>query len=242
MSTYLRISWLTLRNRILEESRYPFQFITNYVSFFLMGLLLALGSIAIQGGGTVEANTASFFLAFMAGGALNLPMDTLAGNKTRLEEFYLKPLPSIPYLLAIAVGRSIETVPTLVFFVLALGLIRGSGLGSALDLALIGFPVFFSMWGLGLVLAGMWLVFHKIGSLPQILWLILLGTALAASTPTLGSLAPFSPFAGGLLYLRTGQIDLLAFIASCLFSLLVGVLVFLWGERKILKRGLIGQE
>jgi len=242
MSTYLKISWLSFRNRILEESRYPLQFITGYLSFILLGVLLALGSIAILGGGTLEASTASFFLAFIAGGALSIPMDLLSGNKTRLEEFYLKPLPSLPYLLAVAVGRSIELVPTLALFVLVLAIITGSSLSSALDLAIIGFPVFFSMWGLGLALAGVRLVFHKIGSLPQILMFVLIGTALAASTATLASLAHFSPFAAGVLYLRTGQIDLLSFSASGLFSLIVGALVFLWGERKMFKRGLIGQE
>jgi hypothetical protein len=242
MSIYLKICWLTLRNRILEESRYPLQFMTNYVSFFLMGVLLALGSIAVQGGGTVEVNTAGFFLAFMAGGALSLATDVLSGNKTRLEEFYLKPLPSIPYLLAVAIGRSVETVPTLVLFVFALSVFNKSSLGATLQLAIIGFPVFFSMWGLGLLLAGVRLVFHKIGSLPQILWLVLLGTALAAPTSTLKSLAHLSPFAGGLLYLRTGQIDFLSFSVSCLMSLIVGVLAFLWGERTMLRRGLIAQE
>lgn len=242
ISTYLRICWLVLRNRMLEESRYPLQFITNYASFFLLGVLLALGSIAIQGGGTVEVNTASFFLAFMAGGALNLPLDVLSGNKTRLEEFYLKPLPSIPYLLTIAAGRSVETVSTLVLFVLVLSIINRSSQDSALALAIIGFPTYFSMWGLGLALAGVRLLFHKIGNLPQLLMLVLLGTALAASISTLKSLALFSPFAAGLLYLRTGQIDFLHFSASCLVSLTVGVLVFLWGERTMLKRGLVGQE
>ncbi|WP_276959445.1 hypothetical protein [Allomeiothermus silvanus] len=215
---------------------------TNYISFFLIGYFLALGSIAIQGGGSVEASSASFFLAFMAGGALNLPMDILSGNKTRLEEFYLRPLPSLPYLLAIAIGRSIETVPTLVLFVAILAIVRGSGLSSALDLALIGFPVFFSMLGLGLLLTGIRLVFHKIGSLPQILWLVLLGTALAASTSTLAGIAHYSPFAGGLFYLKTGQIEVITFSASCVLSMVIGVLVFLWGEKVMFKRGLISQE
>ncbi len=242
MSIYLRVCWLTFRNRILEESRYPLQFVTNYVSFFLIGVLLALGSIAIQGVGTVEANAAGFFLAFMAGGALNLPMDVLSGNKTRLEEFYLRPLPSVPYLLAIAIGRSIETVLTLALFVLALAAMRGSDPSSAFNLAVIGFPVFFSMWGVGLALAGIRLVFHKIGALPQILTIALLGTALAAPTSTLTGLAHFSPFAGGLLYLRVGQIDPFWFGTSCLLSLIGGALVFFWGESRMLKRGLIGQE
>lgn len=242
MYTYLRLCWLTFRNRILEESRYPIQFVTNYASFFLLGVLLGLGGIAIQGGGTLEATAAGFFLAFMAGGALNLPMDVLAGSKTRLEEFYLRPLPSIPYLLTVAVGRALETVPTVALFVAVLAVIRNSSLHSALELALIGFPVFFAMWGLGLALAGVRLVFHKIGALPQILWLLLLGTALAAPTPTLVGLGLFSPFAAGLLYLRTGQMDLFGFALACGFSLLVGVLVFRWGERKMFRQGLIGQE
>lgn len=242
MSTYLRIVWLTLRNRMLEEVRYPLQFITNYASFFLFGVLLGLGSIAIQGGGTVESNAAGFFLAFMAGGALNLPLEVLSGNKTRLEEFYLKPLPTLPYLLAVTVGRFIETVLTLSLFVFALSFLRGSDLSTALGFALMGFPVFFAMWGLGLALAGIRLVFHRIGALPQLLWLLLLGTALAAPTSVLKGLAHFSPFAGGLLYLRTGEIDPFPFVVSCLASLGIGVAVFRWGERTMLKRGMIGQE
>lgn len=242
MLLYLRIIWFTLRNRVLEESRYPFQLITNYVSFFLFGYLLALGGIAIQGGGTLEAGFAGFFLAFIAGGALSTSMEVLSGSKTRLEEFYLRPLPSVPYLLAYAAGRSIELVPTLVVFVAVLSIIRGSGLDSAVDLALIAFPVFFALFGLGLALAGLRLIFHKIGALPQLLMFVLIGIALAASNSTLASLAHFSPFAGGLLYLKTGQLEAVTFIVSGLLHLLVGTIAFLWCERAMFRRGLISQE
>lgn len=240
--TYLRLSWLTLKNRLLEEARYPFQFVINYVSFFILGYVLALGGMAIQGSGTIEANMAGFFLAFMAGGALNLPIDILAGNKTRLEEFYLRPLPSLPYLLALAIGRSLETVTTLALFIVIVGFIRGAGFEVSIRLVLIGFPVFFSMLGLGLALAGVRLVYQKIGSLPQIVWLVLFGTALAASSTALYQASVWSSFAGGLLYVREGILQPTWFVVSSAASILIGVMVFRWGEQAMLRRGLISQE
>ncbi len=80
----------------------------------------------------------------------------------------------------------------------------GVGFEVSIRLVLIGFPVFFSMLGLGLALAGVRLVYQKIGSLPQTVWLVLFGTALAASSTTLYRASVWSSFAGGLLYVREG--------------------------------------
>lgn len=98
------------------------------------------------------------------------------------------------------------------------------------------------MLGLGLALAGVRLVYQKIGSLPQIVWLVLFGTALAASSTTLYQASVWSSFAGGLLYVREGILQPTWFVVSSAASILIGVMVFRWGEQAMLRRGLISQE
>jgi hypothetical protein len=242
MSRYGRIAYLSLRNRLFEESRYPLQFVLNYLFFATLGYFLALGGVAVQGGGNVLGNVASFFLAFMAGGALNLPAELLANNKTRLEEFYLRPLPSIPYFAAVSLGRMVETVITMSLMIAVIGVFRGDDLNVLLRFLTVAIPVFIAMMGLGLGLAGLRLMYQKIGVLPQILWVVMLGTALAASTSSLQKMASWSVFSNALLYLRGNPLNDAVFLVAALATLAMGIAAFLFCERLMFQRGLISQE
>lgn len=240
---YIRLAFLTLRNRILEEIRYPFQFIFNTIFFIGFAYFVSLGGQIIQGNtssDSMNGTISSFFLAFLAGGALGQPIETL--DKSKMEEFYLQPLTSSGYIIAVAVGRAIETTVTLSVYTGIISLFRSTNLDAMIRIAIVGFPVFFGMLGVGFGIAGLRLVFQKVGALPQLASIVLLGIAISSTPNNLQAWINWQPFAAGLYYLRTGNLNILTFFLSVVFSILFGALIFYWGERTMLRRGLISQE
>lgn len=240
--TLLRIAYLALRNRLQEELRYPFQFILNYLFFVTLSYFLAVGGVAVQGGGSVLSNMASFFLAFALGGGLNGALDIYGSNRARVEEFYIRPIDSVSYLFAVFLGRMIETMTTMSIFLLLTALLLGQSPEILVRFIAVGTPLFVVFVAVGMGLAGIRLIFQKVGVLSQLIWILLLGTSLAASTSSLSSLALWSAFANGVVYLRGGPLELNSFICSCVITAGVGLLVFKICERAMFKRGLSSQE
>ncbi len=239
---YLKISWFTFRNRILEERRYPFQFVLNTLGFLVIGVLLAMGSVALLGEGDLSINMAAFFTAFLAGATLGLPSETLGEQRQRLQEVYLRPLPTVPYIVSVCLGRGLEFVLTLSGLTLLVTLAGSADLTVVLRMLLVAVPIFTSMLGLGFVLAGLRLIYQKLGILSQLLTLVFIGTALAAPPELLERTVNWSPFGAGLLYLRGGELNLWLMAAVAIVYLLFGIVVFTVSERVMFARGLMNVE
>lgn len=239
---YLSISWLTFRNRILEERRYPFQFVLNTLGFVIIGILLAMGSVALLGEGDLSINMSAFFTAFLAGAAFGLPNETLGEQKQRLQEVYLRPLPTVPYIASVCLGRGLELVLTLSVLTLMVTLVGNADLTVVLRMLISAIPVFVSMLGLGFVLAGLRLIYQKLGILSQLLTLVFIGAALATPPELLERTANWSPFGAGLLYLRSGELATWPIITMTIVYLLLGVATFIVSERTMFARGLMSVE
>jgi hypothetical protein len=240
MTHYVEIILVSLKNRLLEESRYPFQFFFNSVSFILFAYLVGLGGTAIQGSKNVEVGVASFFLAFLAGAALNQPLDLL--NSSNLEDFYLRPMNSLLIHLFTAIGRGIELFLTLSIFMLAFSLIKHTDLIFSLRIALVGLPVFLGTLGIGLFIASIRLIFSKIGAFPQLIWFALLGLAISVNDNALGKIASVSVFSSGLFFVRTGILNIPIFIILVIISILMGLFSYTYAEKIMFKRGLISLD
>ncbi len=242
MTSLWKISCLTFRNRLIEEFRYPLQFILNTVSFITIIILLSLGSSVIIKGTSLETGTGALFMAFLAGAGFQAPTKVLAQSKLRLQEFYLRPLNSLQYLFAVSLGYAIETIITLSTFMLIIILILRQDLELPLRLLIIGFPVYMYMFGMGLALAGFRLIYQKIQTLSQFVWFVVFGAAIGASPVLLTKLSTWSVFASGLLYIRSGTANVYPIIIGALASILIGAIVFRFCEKIMLRRGLIGLD
>ena len=239
---YLRLSWLTFRNRLLEERRYPFQFVLNTLGFVIVGVLLAMGSVALLGDGDVGVNTAAIFTAFLAGAAISLPSDTLGKERQTLQEVYLRPLPTLSYIVAVCLGRGLELILTLSTLTLLVTLVGSADPAVVLRMLIVAVPIFASMLGLGLLLAGLKLIYQKLGILNQFLTLVFVGAALAAPLELLDRTAAWSPFSAGLLYLRSGEPNIWPMLITASVYLLIGSVAFTISERTMLARGLMNVE
>lgn len=240
MNNYITLSIVTLRNRLKEEVRYPIQFIFNSLMFVGVAYVFAFGSVAIQEEGDVMSGMAGFLLAFLAGAAISQPLEYMGTSK--LDDFYLRPISSVLSIFWASLGRGLELILTLSMYILFISILKNEPLDHFFRMLIIGMPVFLSMLGIGFLVAGIRLIFIKVGALPQLLWIALIGTALGANTEALHSLSQWLNFGGGLLYLKTGEIDVLHFIIIFTLSIFLGVITFKKSEQHMFKNGLIGQE
>jgi hypothetical protein len=94
---------------------------------------------------------AVFFTAFLAGAALGLPNETLGQEKQRLQEVYLRPLPTVPYIIIVCLGRALELVLTLSTLTLLITVAWGADVGVVLRMLIVAAPIFAPMLGLGLL-------------------------------------------------------------------------------------------
>ncbi len=237
---YFSFAWMTFRNRLLEEYRYPLQAIVNLLVFSGFVFLIASGSSVIIGG-DAAVNFTRVFLAFFLGVGLTSIMQTLV-DKGSLEEFYLYPLKSAPMLLAAGAGRLLESILTMAFLVY---LVPGWLLGHP-DLAwrfLAATPLvgFFAM-GLGMVIAGLSLVYRKLGQLPQILMLLLLALAVGVPDSVLAFSKGWFPLAAAVLYTRGAAVIPWSAWAVSLAVFALGIVLFAVLEKQMFARGLISQE
>lgn len=240
----INLFWATLRYRLREDTRYPFQLILNYASFLVFGYLLALSSTSIISttGYTVSMAAAGFFLSFISGGAITMPVELLTGNKTKVEEIFIRPISGVYFLTITSLARSFENVITISIMALLIGLIRNENYMIALRLTIVGLPTFFSMIGIGLAVSGLRLLFQKIGSLPQLIWLLLMGSSLGASENLLRVTSFISPFSASLLFIRTGELNLFVFLVISLLLFTFGSYIFNLCENIAIKRGIISQD
>ncbi len=234
----------TLRYRLREDMRYPFQFALNYASFLLLGYLLGLSSTSIieNPNYTVSMAAGGFFLSFISGGAITIPVEILTGNKTKVEEIFIRPMNTIFFLTITSIARSLESVITISLMAFAIGMLRNEGYEVALRLIAVGLPTFFSMIGIGLAVSGFKLLFQKIGSLSQLIWLFLMGSSLGASDSLLRATSFFSPFSASLLFIRTGQLNTVMFLVMSFILFAIGSYILILCENTALRRGIISQD
>lgn len=240
--TYLRVGWFAFRNNLREQARYPFQTGLGLLVFVAFGVLLGLGSVALLESGDVGTNAAAFFTAFLAGGAFRLPGDIVGSGRQQLQEIYLRPLPSLAYIVAVALGRGLEFVLTLGTLTLAVVLATGSDPSVVLRLVMVAVPLFVAMLGLGLALAGVQLVVQKVGQLSNLAMLLFIGTGLAAPPALLAATSTWSPFAAALWHVRGGELLVVPLASTAVVFLGMGAIAFRLGERAMLARGVMTLE
>lgn len=237
---YLRFMWMTFRNRLLEEYRYPLQAFVNLAVFAGFFFLIASGSTALIGG-DAAVNFARLFIAFFLGVGLTSIMHVLA-DKGSMEEFYLYPMGSVPMLIAAGIGRILEAIPTMALLVFIVpGLLMGRP-----DLSLrflVATPVvgLFAL-GLGLVIAGLSLVYRRLGQLPQMLMLLLIGYAVGVPDTVVQASRPWFPLSAAVAYLREAQTIPWSAWGVSVLTFLLGIVIFQAFEKRMFQRGLISQE
>lgn len=170
---YWRVFWLSLRLATLHYVRYPVEWLSNYVggAVLLIGVLLG-GKMALHYD-VAEKATALLF-SFVTITALQSPLKFLEGRVSEVEEVHLYPV-SAPGMLVLY-GLASSAAMYVNLFLLYAGLI------TVLHLPIIGMarlayyllPAYGSMVGLGLILAGLQVLFKRLGALPNFVSILLL--------------------------------------------------------------------
>ena len=174
--TYWRLLRLSLRYSVLHYVRYPVEWMSNYVggAVLLIGILLG-GEAAFHY--AVGEKASALLFSFVTITALQAPLKFLEGRASEVEEVHLYPVNAAGMLVTYGVTTSLAMYFNLFLLYATLSLILHLPPAGLARMAYYLAPAFISMLGLGLILAGLQVLFKRLGALPNLLSILLLTAA-----------------------------------------------------------------
>lgn len=231
----------TLRLCLANQFRYPLEWITQTISNLGLLMLLIFGlrhAFGVQDANNTGA-TLLFSLVAMAG--LQGPVRYLENKSGDLEDLFLTPLPAPVLLFCHATAQLVLMMINVIFCYVALVMVFHLPF-MMLAYMLQGVPaVFLGMLGFGYLLAGLQLLFKRLGGLMNLLAALLVALAFVPQG-WLKHLVWVSPYVSGLLALRGGTSAMLSAYGLGLVQLTLGLIAFGLAERAMVHLGLSGMR
>ncbi|KAB3534148.1 ABC transporter permease [Alkaliphilus pronyensis] len=242
----------------IELKRYWFNSFIGIVMYILVFLALFTGAQSIGQNNfalmdSLEGFLIGYALWFLAIGAFSDTAHSIIdeARKGTLEQLYMT---EIPFTWLLISKNLVSTVFFLLLFVFIIIMqMQITGIALNLDLLSISITLFislFSLYGIGLILAGLGLVFKRIQNLLGAAQFVIVG--IMVLSPTTIPFVKFLPFVYGreliMNIMREGYsvfnftiIDWSFLIGNSVIYMLVGLYGYKLSERQVLKRGMLGQ-
>ncbi len=257
MSSWYSVARVNWSKQLIELRRYLPDTISMLVTFYAIFLLLFLGIRVVGDPASMDENIRYVIISNAFWMLLLIAFLNMAGElaneamRGTLEQIYMSPVPAWRIVLARAVSTLLQTL-VMVIVIIVLGMLTsGQWLSFSLPGALLlAIPTLASVLGLGLMAAGMALVYKQIGSFLQIAQFGLM--ALAFTPLTAFPLLEYLPAVKGLDLIRQlmmGDTSLamiqgsewLSVTLNAIAYFAAGLLVFRLFERHALRGGLLGK-
>ncbi len=256
MNTYLWSFWAILRRQAIELKRYAFNTLSSLVTIYVVFLLLFLGARFVAGGEAVFGDT-------LEGLIVGFTMWTFAlvaysdvswavmreAQQGMLEQLYMSPTGFRWVAISLAVSSFVVSfafvAPIMGLMMVTTGRYLRLDLPSLLPLLALTLA---AVYGIGLAVAGLALVFKRIQAAFQILQFVFVAFLFAPAEPLWAKALPLTwgteligrVVVGGTRLAEIPGVDLLLLAANGAFWLGLGILAFGLCERAARRRGLLG--
>ncbi|KAB3533437.1 ABC transporter permease [Alkaliphilus serpentinus] len=242
----------------IELKRYWFNTVVGLCMFLLMFMALFSGAKSIGQNNfslmdSLEGFLIGYALWFLAMGAFADTAHAIIdeSRKGTLEQLYMT---DVPFTWLLISKNMISTIIySIIFVVIILIQTKVTGITLNLDFISVFITLFiglFSLYGIGLILAGLGLIFKKIQNLLGVTQFILVGIMIVS--PTSLPFVRLLPFVEGremiMDIMRNGYslwdfsiYNWLFLLANSIFYLVVGIYGYKIAEMQVLKRGMLGQ-
>lgn len=234
-----RVLWSTMRLSVANQFRYPVEWITGTISTLGALLLLVYGTQqAFSHEEATRTGTALLF-SFIALAGMQGPVRYLENKSGDLEDVFLTPTPASVLLFCHALSYLMVMFVNISVCYLVLALVFHLPLHGLRDIVSAAPPVFIGTLGFGYLLAGLQLLFKRLGALVSLFSVALL--SLAFTPPGwLSHVVWISPYVSGLLALRGGAVAMLGSYLLGGTQLLLGLALFWLAERAMVRLGWSG--
>lgn len=256
MNTYLWSFWAVLRRRVIELKRYAFNTFSSVATIYLVFLLMFLGARFVAGPGemfgeTLEGLIVGFSVwtfAIIAYSEMSWAVMQEAQQGT-LEQLYMTPAGFGWVALSLAVSSFLASfafvVPIVVLMMVTTGRYLRLDMLSLLPLLTLTLP---AVYGIGLAMAGLALVFKRIQAMFQILQFVFVAFLFVPAEPLWAKALPLTWGAqlirrvvvGGERLTEIPGADIAWLAAGSVLWVTLGIAAFTVCERTARRRGLLG--
>lgn len=253
---YLWACWAIVYRHLIELKRYAFNTLSSLVTVYLVFLLMFFGARLLAGGEAIFGDTLEgLIVGFLVWTMAIVAYSELSWSLMReaqlgtLEQLYMCPAGFRWVILCWAGGTFLTSLvfsaPILMLMMVTTGRYLRLDIPSLIPLLLLTVA---GVYGIGLAMAGLALVFKRIQAAFQILQFVFVAFLFAPSEPTWAKILPLNwgtELIGRVMVrevrlVEMPGVDLLILLTNALGWFAFGVLVFGLLERTARRRGLLG--